>query len=339
MFYILFNLIELVEKESDITYGGKKMKKRKLSAIAVLLLIMTALPIVSAFEKNSGIENVLSERSVEKAAENDPEVLKKTIPESYEAIASLYPRINRFLLWTNNGINIMWGTYGKGYFRGEDNNDKKAWGIYGAKVFAGFYDGEFFYGRYRNHKWRATNLFNKNISFGEFETFPGPVVEPVARCKDSDKGHNYYKAGKVTSCIGNNCNRAKDYCIGNIVVRDTLLTNVQQLTTDVEKVNNKLLVETFCNADKSIGREKYECWEGCKRGACIIPKECPRLWDPVCGLKEVRCIRAPCPAMQKTYPNKCELEKDKARFLHKGECKDIAVEITEEEYLGIAAEI
>jgi hypothetical protein len=49
---------------------------------------------------------------------------------------------------------------------------------------------------------------------------------------------------------------------------------------------------------------------------------CPFVYEPVCGRKVYGCSRANCrPAFHtKTYQNTCELEKDKASFMYKGEC-------------------
>ena len=103
--------------------------------------------------------------------------------ETDELIAPVpVPRRARFLLYTNDGQDIMWGVFANGYFRGEDNHGKYAWGIYGKSVFAGFYDGEFFWGRYRRGNWKAFGLFDKNYSKGKYVIFP-PAIPRVAALK------------------------------------------------------------------------------------------------------------------------------------------------------------
>ena len=99
------------------------------------------------------------------------------IPQTYEETEALMsPLCNRFLMWTHNGKHIMWGYYGKRHFVGIDNQGKRCWGIYGRGVFAGFYDGEFFYGRYNNGYWKARYLFDLDQSHGQYILFPRPTI-------------------------------------------------------------------------------------------------------------------------------------------------------------------
>jgi hypothetical protein len=72
----------------------------------------------------------------------------------------------------------MWGYVGNGYFVGQDNNGKSCWGICGSGVFAGFYDGEFFWGKYRCGNWKAIGLFGENYSFGKYILFPTTAARP-----------------------------------------------------------------------------------------------------------------------------------------------------------------
>ena len=103
------------------------------------------------------------------------EVLEK-IPVTYEDTeASIVPIRHRYLLYTRDGAHIMWGTYGNGFFVGEDNLDKRAWGIYGKNVFAGFYDGDFFWGKYRSRTWKAEGLFGLDSSSGKYVLFRNAI--------------------------------------------------------------------------------------------------------------------------------------------------------------------
>jgi hypothetical protein len=107
----------------------------------------------------------------------DEEQLKELAPTTLEeAESSIYPVRTRFLMWTNDGVHIIWGVYGNGRFVGTDNLGKRCWGIYGRGVFAGFYDGEFFWGKYENNAWKAQYLFGLETSYGKFVTFPTPVI-------------------------------------------------------------------------------------------------------------------------------------------------------------------
>ncbi len=73
----------------------------------------------------------------------------------------------------------MWGFVGKGYFVGTDNQGKRCWGIYDKGIFAGFYDGEFFWGNYRGGNWKAEGLFGLNSSHGKYILFPTPDITPT----------------------------------------------------------------------------------------------------------------------------------------------------------------
>jgi len=47
---------------------------------------------------------------------------------------------------------------------------------------------------------------------------------------------------------------------------------------------------------------------------------CTTEYVPVCGEVQVQCVQAPCEPQQRTFGNKCELNKAGAKFLHEGEC-------------------
>jgi len=111
----------------------------------------------------------------------NPEQLKKLIPATAEAAdRNIYPIRTRFLLYTYDGVHVMWGVYGRGYFVGTDNLGKRCWGVYGRGVFAGFYCGEFFWGKYYNGAWKAQGLFGLAYSSGKYVTFPHITVSNVA---------------------------------------------------------------------------------------------------------------------------------------------------------------
>jgi hypothetical protein len=105
--------------------------------------------------------------------------LEEMVPETYEATDSLICQRTRFLLYTSDGKHIMWGFVGDGYFVGQDNLGKRCWGIYGNGVFAGFYDGEFFWGKYRCGNWKAEGLFGEDYAHGKYVLFPGTSITPA----------------------------------------------------------------------------------------------------------------------------------------------------------------
>jgi len=112
--------------------------------------------------------------------EMDLESLRGAVPGTYEETdAQILAQRIRFLLYTHDGKHVMWGFVGNGYFIGTDNLGKRCWGIYGNSIFAGFYDGDFFWGKYRGGNWKAEGLFGMNYSHGKYILFPAPTtVEP-----------------------------------------------------------------------------------------------------------------------------------------------------------------
>jgi len=121
----------------------------------------------------------LEETGDENLEEIDVEDLKESVPETYEETDSRICQRTRFLLYTHDGKHIMWGFVGNGYFVGTDNLGKRCWGIYGKGVFAGFYDGEFFWGKYRCGNWKAEGLFGENYTHGKYILFPTTNTEPA----------------------------------------------------------------------------------------------------------------------------------------------------------------
>jgi hypothetical protein len=109
----------------------------------------------------------------------DVEELESLVPRTYEEVdAQLIPQRTRFLMYSHDGKHIMWGFVGNNYFVGKDNLAKRCWGIYGKGVFAGFYDGEFFWGRYWNGNWKAEGLFGEKYTYGKYIIFPTINLEP-----------------------------------------------------------------------------------------------------------------------------------------------------------------
>lgn len=148
-----------------------------LAVLAVNLVMAATSTIVPSNVKATAIEAVKpisQEASIisPEQAEN-VEQLKELVPATpEEAESSIYPVKHRFLMWTNDGVHIMWGIYGNGRFVGTDNLGKRCWGIYGRGIFAGFYDGTFFWGKYSNGSWKAQYLFGLRQSHGKYVLFP-----------------------------------------------------------------------------------------------------------------------------------------------------------------------
>lgn len=110
------------------------------------------------------------------------DTLKAKIPSTLqEAEAKILPIRTRYLMYTYDGSHIMWGFFGRGFFTGTDNLGKHAWGIYGNGIFAGFYDNNFFWGKYYKGTWKAEGLFGEKYTAGRYVTFPilTAVAEPI----------------------------------------------------------------------------------------------------------------------------------------------------------------
>ena len=161
----------------------QKKIKISMAAVAALMLVvlMVNLALAATSTANTSVSTANSvemtnqEDSVIISAEQaeDKAQLKELTPATIEeAESSIYPTRTRFLMWTSNGVHIMWGVYGNGRFVGTDNLGKRCWGIYGKGVFAGFYDGEFFWGKYGNGAWKAEYLFGLQNSWGKYVLFP-----------------------------------------------------------------------------------------------------------------------------------------------------------------------
>lgn len=145
-----------------------------LKATAIEAIKPTA---VNAVESNAleAIKPITQDASVVISPDQieNEEQLKELVPLTpEEAEGNIYPVRHRFLMWTNDGVHIMWGIYGNGRFVGTDNLGKKCWGIYGRGIFAGFYDGGFFWGKYENGAWKAQYLFGLRQSQGKYVLFP-----------------------------------------------------------------------------------------------------------------------------------------------------------------------
>lgn len=168
------------------------MKTQKTMAVILLSTLIFSMASVVALERTRtsdvNLEIATEEFTDLRKGNLDEEALVEIIPETYELveaeiteITDIVPR--RFILWTHDGENVMWGQYGRNHFVGEDNNGKKAWGIYYNGFFAGFYDGDFFHGKYTRSRWKAVGLFGEEESHGGFLTFPRKPTPTLSATK------------------------------------------------------------------------------------------------------------------------------------------------------------
>ena len=145
---------------------------REISPASVIPAEVEELPKIDAVKELEEIDD-------ENLEEMDVEDLEESVLGTYEETDSRICQRIRFLLYTHDGKHIMWGFVGNGYFVGKDNLGKRCWGIYGKDVFAGFYDGEFFWGKYRCGNWKAVGLFGENYTHGKYILFPTTNIEPA----------------------------------------------------------------------------------------------------------------------------------------------------------------
>jgi len=152
--------------------------KLSLAVLSAIILCVLATNLVLGTTPLKNIETEVCNDALTTDISSDLEKLKDLTPKTFEAAeAEIYPIRSRFIMWTRDGLHVMWGSYGNGRFVGTDNLRKHCWGIYGKGVFAGFYNGEFFWGKYCNGTWKAQYLFGLRHSLGSYVLFPG--VAPI----------------------------------------------------------------------------------------------------------------------------------------------------------------
>ena len=169
---------------NPIEYGDQKMRRKMKISIVVFAALLLGILVTNQVIGSTSIAgtNSLStqeEPSNLEIAENI-ESLKEMVPETFEETElQRFPLRARYLMYTHDGTHIMWGYYGTGRFTGKDNLGKRCWGIYGKGVFAGFYENEFFWGRYCNGTWKAQDLFKPGETHGKYILFPMIVPEAL----------------------------------------------------------------------------------------------------------------------------------------------------------------
>ena len=173
------NLAKNTAVSNELAATANSVTPEKLDAVreisptsSVIPYNVEELPKIDAVEEQEVTDD-------DNLKETDVEDLKESVPETYEETDTRISQRTRFLLYTHDGKHIMWGFVGNGYFVGQDNLGKRCWGIYGKGLFAGFYDGEFFWGKYRCGHWKAIGLFGENYTHGKYILFPEINLEPV----------------------------------------------------------------------------------------------------------------------------------------------------------------
>ena len=176
---LLMGIMTTSALASDIKLSTNAAVPTKLHAVAKIDATRKAVSVrelsAIAVNANGGSMTVVPDENGD-AANVDVENLRELVPESYDETDARLVQRTRFLLYTKDGKYVMWGFVGNGHFVGTDNMGNRCWGIYGKGVFAGFYDGEFFWGNYRSGNWKAQGLFGLNTANGKYILFPTPTL-------------------------------------------------------------------------------------------------------------------------------------------------------------------
>lgn len=94
-------------------------------------------------------------------------------------------------------------------------------------------------------------------------------------------------------------------------------SNRGNYTATLSKITNPCAgMETLCKA--AIRSEVVAT-----QNITVGPIACTKEYKPVCGMKQVVCITAPCNPIQQTYSNRCMMEADGATLSHEGECRGV----------------
>lgn len=58
----------------------------------------------------------------------------------------------------------------------------------------------------------------------------------------------------------------------------------------------------------------------------VGPMACTKEYKPVCGMKQVTCVTAPCDPVPTTYSNSCMMQADGATFAYDGQCRNASTD-------------
>ena len=160
------------------------MRKIVVLSILAVVLIAGVVTVNATNVLSTQTVNVLANDIAGSSSEiaTELEQLRAKLPDTIDEARHRMQVRYRFILYTHDGVHIMWGQCGNGIFIGTDNLGKRVWGIYGNQVFAGFYDGQFFWGKYRNGNWVAIDLFNTPRTHGQYHLFP--IISPTVTSED-----------------------------------------------------------------------------------------------------------------------------------------------------------
>ncbi len=184
------------------------MKARTLIYVVLVAMIVLAIPFAAAGGKvgtnsNNNGDKQGNDNFKKPVTGETVEALKALVPATLEdAQAKIGTPLGNYIMWTNDGVHIMWGTYGfvlkdganpscgksmcdpskayclekcsadgYGYFIGKDDQGKTAWGVFGKRLFVGVYDDKPFDGKWNDNKWTANGLFGLDKATGGFVTF------------------------------------------------------------------------------------------------------------------------------------------------------------------------
>lgn len=127
--------------------------------------------------------------------------------------------------------------------------------------------------------------------------------------------------GDGTSEAAASCNAPADACISPGLNTHTYASNGTYVATLNQITNPCAGQETLCKAairTEVVGKQIVRVGE-------TAPIACTKEYKPVCGSKQVVCIKAPCNPVQTTYGNLCTMKADGAQYLYDGQCKDTSI--------------
>lgn len=111
------------------------------------------------------------------------------------------------------------------------------------------------------------------------------------------------------------CNAPADACVSPGVNTHTYAAN-GTYTATLSKITNP------CAGQEMICKAAIQTEVVAKQQITVGPVACTMEYAPVCGAKQVTCIKTPCNPVPTTYGNRCAMNADGATYLYSGQCKD-----------------
>ena len=164
-------------------------------------------------------------------------------------------------------------------------------------------------------------IFLINFTFALNNGVIGNVNECLKNCQNQKTSDTKLCLIDYNSGL-KECSKEYNDCLNTLKINA-----VSTKYTKSNLFNNYICQYKYLECKKRIKNIKIECnnkvLESYKK--CVTNcknQECSDEYSPVCGKLNVVCFVSPCPEIQKTFNNLCEMKKQGATFLYKGECKE-----------------